>query len=427
MIKKPFFGLMKPRLTYSGVDDIGHDIQEIPPPDRLFLSLECKKEDMQDLTVSIGTEVRTGQRVRPFSTLDVYLTSPATGVISDITFETGAFDQSHLLFSIQAGQRDNWDAEFEQAGMTPDAENVLSFFSALPGISDLRSLIRGKNPLQTIVVSGLDTDLLVVTNQLSLKTGAEYLAQGIDCLEQITGVKKVIMAVPPSLRSEGEKGGVEVRVIEPAYPNAIPRLLIKRILGITAPASGHLKDLDVGVLGVQSVIALGQAFAEGKPPISRVLTVIDKENRPTGVRARIGTPVRHILDALHITPTEGDRLVFGGPMSGRGVYSAETPIGPDTDAILVQDKAMVIATSSDPCINCGECVRACPADLPVNMLIRLLENGLYEEAAQQYDLLSCIECGLCSYVCIMRIPISHYIMLGKHELALSGYLEESNG
>ncbi len=426
-MKKPFFGLTKPKLTYSGIEDIGHDIQEIPPSGRLFLSLNCKQQDMQDLTVSTGHEVRTGQRVRPFSGREAYLTSPATGIITDISFETGHFDRSFVSLSIQAGQKDNWDAEFEQADMKPDSENVLSFLSGLPGISDVSSLIRGKTPLHTVVVSGLDQDLLIVTNQLSLKNGAEHLAHGIDCLQKITGAGKVILAVPPSLRSEAEKGGVEVKVIDPAYPNAIPRLLIKQVLGITAPASRRLEDLGVGVVGTESVIALGKAFAEKKPPMSKVLTVIDKGNRSIGVRARMGTPVGHILDALRITLTEGDRLVFGGPMSGRGIYSIEMPLGPDTDAILVQDKAQVIPASSDPCINCGECVRACPAGVPVNMLIRLLENGLYEEAAQQYDLLSCVECGLCSYVCIMRIPIFHYIMLGKHELALTGYLEESNG
>jgi len=426
-MKKPFFGLTKPKLTYTGIDDIGQDIQTIPPSDRLFLSLNCTKQDMQDLKLSIGSEVKTGQKLRPFSGMEACLTAPATGVITGISFETGYFDQSFVSFSIQAGERDNWDAEFEQAGIKPESENVLSFFSGLPGISDLRHLIRKKNPLRAIVVNGLDQDLLIVTNQLSLKKGAEHLAHGIDCLQKITGATQVIVAVPPSLRSEAEKGGVEVKVIDPVYPHAIPRLLIKQVLGITAPASGRLEDLDAGVVSVESVIALGQAFAEAKPPIFKVLTVIDKGNRSIGVRARMGTPVLHILDALHTTVTEGDRLVFGGPMSGRGIYSTETPIGPDTDAILVQDKTQVISPSSEPCINCGECVRACPARLPVNMLIRLLENGLYEEAARQYDLLSCVECGLCAYVCIMRIPIFHYIMLGKHELALTGYLEESNG
>ena len=60
------------------------------------------------------------------------------------------------------------------------------------------------------------------------------------------------------------------------------------------------------------------------------------------------------------------------------------------------------------------------------MLVRLLENSLYEEAAKEYDMLSCIECGLCAYVCVAKIPIVHYIMLGKHELDKLKSMEESN-
>jgi electron transport complex protein RnfC len=51
------------------------------------------------------------------------------------------------------------------------------------------------------------------------------------------------------------------------------------------------------------------------------------------------------------------------------------------------------------------------------MLVRFLEAGQYEEAADNYDLFSCIECGLCSYVCVSRMPIFQYIKLAKHELA----------
>ena len=82
---------------------------------------------------------------------------------------------------------------------------------------------------------------------------------------------------------------------------------------------------------------------------------------------------------------------------------------------MIQDHSQIIWSSDTHCVNCGECVRACPVQIPVNMLVRLLENGLYEEAAREYDLLSCIECGLCSYVCIGKIPVFHHIMLGKQE------------
>jgi electron transport complex protein RnfC len=58
------------------------------------------------------------------------------------------------------------------------------------------------------------------------------------------------------------------------------------------------------------------------------------------------------------------------------------------------------------------------------MLVRFLEAGQYEEAADHYDLFSCIECGLCSVVCVSKIPIFQYIKLAKYELGRMSVAEE---
>jgi electron transport complex protein RnfC len=113
-------------------------------------------------------------------------------------------------------------------------------------------------------------------------------------------------------------------------------------------------------------------------------------------------------------------------MRGLSIYSENIPVSQDTDAIMVQSREQILPVSDTPCLNCGECVRACPSNVPVNMLVRLLENGLYEEAVEEYDLLSCIECGLCSYVCPALIPVFHYIMLGKYEFGKIKSMEESH-
>ena len=81
-----------------------------------------------------------------------------------------------------------------------------------------------------------------------------------------------------------------------------------------------------------------------------------------------------ILNALDIDLNDKDRIIFGGPLTGLAIYSPDYPVEPDTDAIIVQDSDNIIPYSDYPCINCGECIRICPTKVPVNMVVRFLEE-----------------------------------------------------
>jgi len=182
----------------------------------------------------------------------------------------------------------------------------------------------------------------------------------------------------------------------------------------------------VSLMTAEAVASIGEACETGRYPVRKLITIINKAEKQQLVSAVIGTPISAILQQLGIIVQDGDRIIVGGPMTGSAVYLEDYPVMPDTSALVVQDKDAIPFVSDYPCVNCGECVRICPVFVPINMLVRFLEAGHYEEAADQYDLYSCIECGLCSFVCPSKIPIFQFIRLAKYELERMKSAEATN-
>jgi Na+-translocating ferredoxin:NAD+ oxidoreductase subunit C len=426
MIKRPFFGFGKPKLDYTGLAGLEQgEVKEIPYSKQAVVFVEAPHPGVADVSFQVGDDVKTGQnlKVSPFSRAT--FTSPVTGSITDIARKKDYLGKALLSVSIDVSETDALDDTFSDGVQATELEKIGRYLTGLPGIPSVDALIHPKTPLKTIVVNGMDKDLLVTTQQMVVKSQGDDLKEGIEYLKKITGNPNVILVVPPYLSTEAAKSGAEVRTIAPSYPNSLPEMIMKDVLKQIVPVGADPFSLGVGFISAEGVAALKYAITEKKPPVTKMVTVIEKSERTQMVRVRIGTPIHAVLNALNIPLEQGDRLVIGGPMTGRSIYAEDIPILPDTDAIMVQGKDQLQHGGNDPCVNCGECIRACPVRIPVNMLVRLLENSQYEGAAKEYDLLSCIECGLCSYVCEAKIPVFHYIMLGKYELSLMEEAEES--
>ncbi len=427
MIKRPFFAITKPKLRASRVWGLPKEVlAEIPLPKKATFLVKGPYPKVDALRVGIGDRVRTGQKIRLAKDREDYFISSVTGTVSNISPRSGYMGQTGTAVSVNVAEKDQGDEEFGHVAKDASLQIVMEYLASLPGAPEFGSTVSFSPPLEILVVNGVDSDLLVTKNQFVVDTEADALKEGLATLRNISGNPKTILLVPDYLKKEAEKTGAEVRTLDPFYPDTLPRMVMKNLFGKTVPVGKRFEDLGIGFVSAEAVVALHKAFSEGHLPIHKLVTIIKKDGSTVQARARIGTPVKDVLSALGAGTQHGDRVVLGGPMTGRSLLYEEAPVEADTEAILVQDKSHIISSSDSHCVNCGECVRVCPAKMPVNMLIRYLENGRFEEASQGYDLLSCIECGLCTYVCIVGIPVFQYIMLGKQEVARIRSAEEAH-
>ena len=376
------------------------------------------------VTLSEGDTVQTGQKLVPFKDSGAYVISSVSGKVSAVYPYPGDFGRNLTAIDIEVGA-DEMAAPIED--LEPSLDVLRTYFIDAPGKPPLALLDNPDLPIHTIVVSGVDTDLLVTSNQYAIRTEIHAIAKGIEVLKAATGVKTIAIAVPRDLISGfGHIGADELKAVPLDYPSAQPKLILYHAFGVEVPAGKTCEDMGFAFFSAESVAAIGQAYQTGKVPVEKIVTLIDKQCQVKVIKARLGTPVGAILQAAGIQTGDRDRLILGGPMAGTAIYDEKQVVRPDTDAVMIQDAADVTLVSDYSCINCGDCVRACPTRIQVNMLVRFLEAGQYEDAAELYDLYSCVDCGLCSYVCVARIPIYQYIRLAKYELARANAAAEAS-
>lgn len=198
-----------------------------------------------------------------------------------------------------------------------------------------------------------------------------------------------------------------------SYPKGAERVLIYEVTGKTCDAGVLPADLGCIVSNVTSIAFVGQYLRDGVPLVKKRMTVDgDAVSEPKNIVAPIGTEIRDVIEFCGGYRKPPKKILMGGPMMGRAVFSDRMPIVKNNNAILAFSREQAWIPEETACINCGRCHKACPFGLLPTGFADAYEAG---DVGRLNDLkvMQCMECGSCSYVCPAHRPLAFMNKLGK--------------
>ncbi len=287
-----------------------------------------------------------------------------------------------------------------------------------------RVKLNRRHDIELLVINGAECEPWISCDQSLMTERATDVIAGIRILQHILQPQQCVLAIEDNMPSAGQAlrtaladaGDTGITLVEvPAvYPTGGERQLIRVLTGREVPSQGLPADIGIICQNVGTAAAVHHAVNAGRPLLSRIVTVTgDGVHSPGNFEVLIGTPISDVVAAAGGYTDNVERLLIGGPMMGYAVHSDTVPVIKTTNCILaVSAETMPSPPPAQPCIRCGKCTEACPADLLPQQLYWYARSGNYD-AAQDFGLFDCIECGCCAYVCPSHIPLVQYYRHAK--------------
>ena len=426
-----FHGGIKPEPHKA--ESAGVPIRPAPIPETLVVPLRQNARAVSRCIVEIGQEVLRGERIgEAEGVLGTAVHAPTSGTVIDI----GDHSMAHPSGLATPCVMIQPDGEDRAIAMVPfehraaDRQTALDFLrdSGIVGMGGAAfpshiKLGRGSG-VDTLVLNGAECEPWITCDDRLMRERADPILKGAIILRELIGAQRIMVGIEENkqeaiaamrVAATALDRPVEIVPVPALYPAGGEKQLIRTLTGIEIPHGKLGTEYGVQCFNVGTAHAVFRAVVFGEPVVSRVITLTGNVANPGNYEVRIGTPIADLLP-LAEPKADTDRYILGGPMMGFALPDLSVPVVKGSNCIIAASPTLFPPPPPElPCIRCGACARACPAELQPMELYWFARSKNFGKA-QEYHLFDCIECGSCAYVCPSSIPLVDYYRFAKGEI-----------
>lgn len=415
-------------------------IRRAAAPSELVLPLDQHAGAPARPTVSPGERVLFGQPIaEPVGTISAHLHASASGTVTSIESRPAPHRSGEPTLSIVIAN-DHRDERFEHSrnqsfeSLSPDELRDLLARGGIVGLGGAAfpmsvklEAARAVQPL-TLLLNGAECEPYISCDEMLMRERAHDIVFGARVLLHALKASACMIALEsdprpsePAMRkaiADAHDERITLVIAPHIYPAGGERQLIASVFGREVPYDGLPVDIGVLCHNVGTAAAAAQWVRDGLPLVSRIVTVTGDGVREAGnVDARLGAPIKRLIEQFGGYTDRMERLLMGGSMMGQPLPHDDLPVIKATNCVVAASALDLQPRDRElPCIRCGACADVCPAILlpqQLHWFARIADL----DALDAHGLMDCIECGCCDYVCPSQIPLAERFREAKPLLA----------
>lgn len=409
----------------------GCETEVMPIPDVVKISMSQHIGAPCKPLVKKGDTVKVGQLI---GDTDAFVSAPihssVSGTVTAIETQRSAVGGSDTLVVIETDKKQ----ELWEGIKVPEVNDQAGFVKAiresglvgLGGASfptHIKYNPKNIDDVHTLILNAAECEPFITSDHRTMLEDSQDIIEGMKLIMKYLNLDEAYVGIeankPDAIakldKMFAEQGltNMHTFTLQDRYPKGAERVLVYEITGKTMNAGVLPADLGIILSNVNTVAFVGKYFRTGIPLIDKKITIDGSAvNTPKNILAPIGTMISDIVDFCGGYKQAPKKIIMGGPMMGRAIFTDAMPIVKSNNAVLVFSEKQAAIPEETACINCGRCHQACPFGLLPTALAEAYEKRDAEKL-QMLQVMQCMECGSCSFVCPARRPLGFLNKLGK--------------